>query len=143
MPSCVDGPLAVRRFDIGAGSDASMCRAGLVQTFLKGLVSLLRKEVTSRRASVLVIDGIVSARCAAADEQAFNKFTHELQAVAMARTALFLFAPTADGRNASTTKMREHKDYETSLRAIALARSSVSIRRNVARAWPTTWSILR
>ena len=34
----------------------------LHESGLKGLVSLLRKEVTSRQASILVIDGIVSAR---------------------------------------------------------------------------------
>ena len=59
---------------------------------LKGLVSLLRKEVASRHASVLVIDGIVSARRAAKDEQAFNEFIHELQAVAIA-TACTVFMP--------------------------------------------------
>ena len=58
--------------------------ASLHELGLKGLVSLLRKEVTSRLASVLVIDGIVSARRAAPDEQAFNEFIHELQAVAIA-----------------------------------------------------------
>jgi circadian clock protein KaiC len=58
--------------------------AALHESGLKGLVALLRREVTSRRASVLVLDGIVSARRAAPDEQAFNEFVHELQAVAIA-----------------------------------------------------------
>ena len=58
--------------------------ATLRESGLKGLVALLRREVTSRRASMLVLDGIVPARHAAADEQAFNVFIHELQAVAMA-----------------------------------------------------------
>ena len=56
----------------------------LHETGLRGLLALLRREVTSRRASVLVLDGIVSARRAAKDEQAFNEFVHELQAVAIA-----------------------------------------------------------
>ncbi len=58
--------------------------AALHETGLRGFVSLLRKEVTSRRASVLVIDGLVTARRLAPDEQAFNEFIHDLQAVAIA-----------------------------------------------------------
>ena len=60
---------------------------------LTGLVGLVRKEVTVRRASILVIDGIVSARRVAADEQAFNEFIHELQAVAIATSCtVFILA---------------------------------------------------
>ena len=60
---------------------------------LRGLVALLRKEVTSRAASILVIDGIVSARRMAANEQAFNEFVHELQAVAIAtECTIFILA---------------------------------------------------
>jgi circadian clock protein KaiC len=66
----------------------------LHESGLKGLGSLLRKEVTSRRASILVIDGIVSARRAASDDQAFNEFIHELQAVAIA-TACTVFILTS------------------------------------------------
>ena len=51
---------------------------------LKGLLSLLRREIGSRGSSVLVLDGIVSARRAAEDEQAFNEFVHGLQAIAIA-----------------------------------------------------------
>jgi circadian clock protein KaiC len=58
--------------------------AALHESGLKGLVALLRREVTSRRASMLVLDGILSARREAKDEQAFNEFIHELQAVAIA-----------------------------------------------------------
>lgn len=72
--------------------------AALHDSGLKGLVALLRKEVTFRKASVLVIDGIVSVRRAAADEQAFNEFVHELQAVAMA-TACTVFILTSAGSN--------------------------------------------
>ncbi len=70
----------------------------LHESGLKGLVSLLRKEVTSRRASILVIDGIVSARRMASDEQAFNEFIHELQAVAIA-TACTVFILTSAQTN--------------------------------------------
>jgi circadian clock protein KaiC len=58
--------------------------AALHESGLKGLVALLRREVMSGHASMLVLDGIVSARRAAEDEQAFNEFIHELQAVAIA-----------------------------------------------------------
>ena len=58
--------------------------AVLHESGLTGLISLLRNEITTRQASVLVIDGIVSARRAAADEQAFNEFIHGVQAVAIA-----------------------------------------------------------
>lgn len=51
---------------------------------LKALLTLLRREIMARGASVLVLDGIVSARRASADEQAFNEFVHELQAIAIA-----------------------------------------------------------
>ncbi len=70
----------------------------LHESGLKGLVSLLRKEVTSRRASILVIDGIVSARRMAPEEQAFNEFIHELQAVAIA-TACTVFILTSAQTN--------------------------------------------
>lgn len=51
---------------------------------LKGLQTLLRRQLTSSGASLLVIDGIVAARRAAEDEQAFNEFVHSLQALAIA-----------------------------------------------------------
>ncbi len=61
---------------------------------LKGLLTLLRGEITARSASVLVLDGIISARRAAADEQAFSEFVHELQAIAIA-TECTVFALTS------------------------------------------------
>ena len=51
---------------------------------LKGLLGLLRREIGARGSSILVLDGIVSARRAAGDEQQFNEFVHELQAIAIA-----------------------------------------------------------
>src|SRR3954454_7053157 len=51
---------------------------------LKGLLTQLRREITRHNVSVLVLDGILSAKRLAGDEQAFNKFVHELQAVAIA-----------------------------------------------------------
>jgi circadian clock protein KaiC len=68
---------------------------------LKGLLALLRREITTRGASILVLDGIVSARRAAEDEEAFNQFVHELQAIAIA-TDCTMFLLTS-GRGTQVT----------------------------------------
>ncbi len=64
---------------------------------LKGLLTLLRREITSRAATVLVLDGIVAARHAAADGQTFNQFVHELQGVAIATECTMFLLTTAQG----------------------------------------------
>ena len=64
---------------------------------LKGMLVLLRREITAHSASVLVIDGIVSARRVAQDEQAFNEFVHELQAVAIAARCTVFMLTSAQG----------------------------------------------
>ena len=64
---------------------------------LKGLLDLLRREITTRDASVLVIDGIVGARRAVEDEQAFNEFVRELQAVAIATECTVFVLTSAQG----------------------------------------------
>ena len=64
---------------------------------LKGLLNMLRREVTARGASVLVLDGIVSARRAAEDEQAFNEFVHEMQAIALATECTVFMLTSAQG----------------------------------------------
>jgi circadian clock protein KaiC len=67
---------------------------------LKGLLGMLRGEITTRGASVLVIDGVVGARRAAEDEQAFNAFVRELQAVAVATDCtVFVLASAQGGRS--------------------------------------------
>ena len=69
---------------------------------LRGLLSLLRREITARSASVLVLDGIVSAKRVAEDEQAFNEFVHELQAIAIA-TDCTVFMLTSAQENHKVT----------------------------------------
>ena len=64
---------------------------------LKGLLALLRREITTRGASVLVLDGIVSARRAAEDEQAFNEFVHELQMIAIATECTVFMLTSSQG----------------------------------------------
>lgn len=49
---------------------------------LPALVTLLRREIRNHKASLLVIDGLVSAQTSAPDNQAFKEFIHELQEVA-------------------------------------------------------------
>jgi circadian clock protein KaiC len=64
---------------------------------LKGLLALLRREITTRDVSLLVVDGIVPARRAAEDEQAFNEFVHELQAIAIATDCTIFMLTSAQG----------------------------------------------
>lgn len=46
---------------------------------LDGLLRTLRDAIMARRASLIVLDGLLSARDASPSEQAFKKFIHELQ----------------------------------------------------------------
>src|ERR1700709_1519848 len=64
---------------------------------LKGLLALLRREITTRGASVLILDGIVSARRMAEDEEAFNQFVHELQAIAIATDCTMFLLTSSRG----------------------------------------------
>ena len=64
---------------------------------LKGLLGLLRREIMARSASVLVLDGIVSVRRASADDQAFNEFVHELQAIAIAAECTMFVLNSGEG----------------------------------------------
>jgi circadian clock protein KaiC len=64
---------------------------------LKGLLALLRREITARTASILVVDGIVSARRAAKDEQAYHEFVHELQAITTATDCTVFMLTSAQG----------------------------------------------
>ena len=64
---------------------------------LQGLLDMLRREIVNRGVSILVIDGIVSARRAAEDDQAFNEFVHELQAIAIATDCTVFILTSAHG----------------------------------------------
>lgn len=64
---------------------------------LSGLVTQLRREITRHDVSFLVLDGIVSAKRLAKDEQAFNEFVHELQAVAIAAGCTMFMLSSAQG----------------------------------------------
>ncbi len=64
---------------------------------LKGLLALLRREIMARAISILLLDGIVSAQRAAKDEQTFNAFVHELQAIAIATGCTVFMLTSAQG----------------------------------------------
>lgn len=51
---------------------------------LKGVVDLLRREIQHRRFTVLVIDGLVTAKASADSDLAFKEFVHNLQEIALA-----------------------------------------------------------
>ena len=64
---------------------------------LKGLVDLIRREIQRTRASMLVIDGLVSAQVAAEDDQSFKQFVRDLQEIALATDCtMFLTASAID-----------------------------------------------
>jgi len=72
--------------------------SGLREGGLKGLVDLLRREITRRRCSILVIDGLVSAQTSAESDQAFKEFVNSLQEIALATDCImFLTASLRDG----------------------------------------------
>ena len=48
---------------------------------LPGLLKLLRQGIDQRQASVLVIDGLISAQEVSTSDQQFKKFVHELQTI--------------------------------------------------------------
>src|SRR3954470_16431774 len=56
--------------------------SALRQAGRPGLLTLLRREITARKASILVLDGFATAQRGAADDQEFNEFVHELQGIA-------------------------------------------------------------
>jgi circadian clock protein KaiC len=62
---------------------------------LRGLLDLLRREVQVHKATLLLIDGLVSVEETAASPREYKKFIHELQAqAAMADCTVFLLTST-------------------------------------------------
>ncbi len=74
----------------------------LRQDGLGGLLALMRREITARAASVLVLDGFATAHRTAPDEQALNEFVHGLQGVAIATDCtVLLLNSEASGERAT------------------------------------------
>jgi circadian clock protein KaiC len=67
---------------------------------LKGLADLLRREIRSHSAEILVVDGLLAAEQAALSEREFKKFVAELQAHAAAQDCTVLLLTNATGRSA-------------------------------------------
>jgi circadian clock protein KaiC len=67
---------------------------------LAGLLTSLRKAIESRSASLLVLDGLVSAEEAASSPVEFRKFVHELQIVSSMVGCTVLLLASTDRRSA-------------------------------------------
>jgi circadian clock protein KaiC len=65
---------------------------------LPGLVALLRREVAARKATVLVVDGLVAAADRAASDTEFKKFIQALQAQAALHGCTVFLLTTAKGQ---------------------------------------------
>jgi circadian clock protein KaiC len=63
---------------------------------LTGLLSLLRKELRERRATLLVLDGLVAAESFAGSRLEMKKFVHELQALVSLLGATALLVTSAN-----------------------------------------------
>ncbi|WP_448187816.1 RAD55 family ATPase [Azospirillum sp. sgz301742] len=61
---------------------------------LKGLTDLLRREIRSHRASLLVLDGLAAAEETATSAREFKKFVHEVQSHAVANDCTVLLLTT-------------------------------------------------
>ena len=64
------------------------------------LSRLLRREILQRRATMLVVDGLVSAQASAANDRAFKEFVHNLQEIALA-TECTMFLTTNTSKETS------------------------------------------
>ncbi|MCO6419087.1 AAA family ATPase [Siccirubricoccus sp. KC 17139] len=65
---------------------------------LPGLVTLLRREIAARKASVLMLDGLVAAEDRAASDTEFKTFIQELQAQAGLHGCTVFLLTTAKGQ---------------------------------------------
>lgn len=75
----------------------------LEQEGLRGLVTLIRKEMARLGAGVVVLDGLVAAASVARDENEFKRFIHDVQAVAGATgCSVLLLTSACAGDNAVT-----------------------------------------
>ncbi len=69
----------------------------LRQDGYRGLRDLLRREIVAQKATVLILDGLVTAQRRASDEQDFNEFIHEMQGVTMATDCTMFLLSSSEG----------------------------------------------
>ena len=75
---------------------------------LAGLLTMLRREIVTHAASLLVLDGLVAAEAYATTELELKKFIHELQMLAAAADCT-MFLLTSSGHGGATADQRaEH-----------------------------------
>lgn len=75
---------------------------------LSALLTLTRREILSRKASILIIDGLIAAQRAATNDQAFNEFVHELQGIALAADCTVFLVASADRADRTDHSTPEH-----------------------------------
>lgn len=68
---------------------------------LKGIVDLLRREITGHQASLLVLDGFATTEESASSPREFKKFVHELQSHAAALECTVLLLTNGSARAVS------------------------------------------
>ena len=72
---------------------------------IRGLLALIRREVSAFKATVLVLDGLIAAEKAAASDMEFKKFIHELQTHATAANCqMFLLTSGGDNPDVATAE---------------------------------------
>ncbi len=76
----------------------------LRQNGYPALRDMLRREVTSQQASLLVLDGFATVQRQVPEEQDFNEFVHELQGIATATDCTMFLLSSAD-------RVRETPEY--------------------------------
>jgi circadian clock protein KaiC len=64
---------------------------------LKGLLEVLRREMRSQKATLLILDGLVAAEESAPSAREFKKFIHELQGQAVAHGCTILLLTSGAG----------------------------------------------
>jgi circadian clock protein KaiC len=97
---------------------------------LKGLMTVLRREMRARKVGVLVLDGLVAASEASPSDLDLKKFIHELQSIAVLQdcTVLLLTSGTAQRTSAEHTMVDGMIELEDRL-FDARAERSIQVRK--------------
>ena len=69
---------------------------------LSALLTLIRREILSRKTTILIVDGLVAAQRVATNDQAFNEFVHELQGIALSADCTVFLVASSDRSSHST-----------------------------------------
>jgi circadian clock protein KaiC len=69
---------------------------------ISALLGMIRREILTKKISMLIIDGLVAAQRSASSDQSFNEFVHELQGIALAADCTVMMVASADRSNNAT-----------------------------------------